>query len=137
MLQVQVHRYRVTGAKCLSEPKHLKNEWCGGWWRTHYGGHPAKDNRPTRPESDPQRRALGEQSQKQPEKAGDEHSEESGADPMTDPVIRRVSVRVMYLTSLVLRCVLSATDALRKVAEQVHESEDSVTEEQRADEQHG
>jgi hypothetical protein len=43
----------------------------------------------------------------------------------------------MHLTSLVLRCVLSATDALRKVAEQVQGPEDSVTEEQRADEQHG
>jgi hypothetical protein len=56
---------------------------------------------------------------------------------MTDPVIRRVSMRDMHLTSLVLRCVLSATDALRKVAEQVQGPEDSVTEEQRADEQHG
>ena len=109
----------------------------GGWWRTHYGGHPAKNHRPTRAESDPQRRALGEQSQKQPEKAGDEHSEVSGADPMTDPVIRRVSMRVTHLTGVVLRCVLSATDALRRVAEQVHGSEYSVTEEQRADEQHG
>jgi hypothetical protein len=43
----------------------------------------------------------------------------------------------MHLTSLVLRCVLSATDALRKVAEQVQGPEDSVTEEQRANEQHG
>jgi hypothetical protein len=56
---------------------------------------------------------------------------------MTDPVIRRVSMRVMHLTSLVLRCVLSATDALRKVAEQVQGPEYCVTEEQRADEQHG
>jgi hypothetical protein len=56
---------------------------------------------------------------------------------MTDLVIRRVSMRVMHLTSLVLRCVLSATDALRKVAEQVQGPEDSVTEDQRADEQHG
>jgi hypothetical protein len=56
---------------------------------------------------------------------------------MTDPVIRRVSMRVTHLTGVVLRCVLSATDALRRVAEQVHGSEDSVTEEQRADEQHG
>ena len=46
-------------------------------------------------------------------------------------------MRVMHLTGLVLRCVLSATDALRKVAEQVQGPEDSVTEEQRADEQHG
>jgi hypothetical protein len=56
---------------------------------------------------------------------------------MTDPVIRRVSMRVIHLTGVVLRCVLSASDALRKVAEQVQGPEDSVTEEQRADEQHG
>ena len=56
---------------------------------------------------------------------------------MTDPVIRRVSMRVTHRTGVVLRCVLSATDALRRVAEQVQGPEDSVTEEQRADEQHG
>ena len=56
---------------------------------------------------------------------------------MTGPVIRRVSVRVTHRTCVVLRCVLSATDALRRVAEQVHRPEYSVAEEQRADEQHG
>jgi hypothetical protein len=38
---------------------------------------------------------------------------------------------------LVLRCVLCVAGALRRVAEQVQGPEDSVTEEQRADEQHG
>jgi hypothetical protein len=46
-------------------------------------------------------------------------------------------MRVIHLTSVVLCCMLSASDALRKIAEQVQGPEGSVTEEQRADEQHG
>jgi hypothetical protein len=102
----------------------------------HYCGHQAMDHRPTRVESNAQRRALGEHPQEQAEETG-EHGEVPSADPMTDPVIRRVPTRVTHRTGVVLRCVLSATDALRRVAEQVQGPEDSVTEEQRADEQHG
>ena len=46
-------------------------------------------------------------------------------------------MRVTHRTGVVVRCVLRATDALRRVAEQVQGSEDPVTEEQRADEQQG
>ena len=85
-------------------------------------------------ESDPQRRALGEQPQEQAEDT-DEHGEVSGA----RPVARGMLVRVTHRPScgLVLHCVLCVAGALRRVAEQVQGSEDPVAEEQRADEQQG
>jgi hypothetical protein len=88
-----------------------------------------------RTECDPQRRALGEQSQEQAEEADDEHGEVRGA----RPVIRGVLVRVTHRAgrSLVLRCVLRVADALWRVADKVQGPEDPVAEEQRADEQHG
>src|SRR5215210_7456503 len=54
---------RVSGARSPSEPEHLKGEWCGGRWGTHYGKHLAQGRGPTRVEYEPQRRELGEQSQ--------------------------------------------------------------------------
>jgi hypothetical protein len=79
-------------------------------------------------EADPQRPALGEQPQKQPEKADGEHGKVPGAGPMAGPVIRGVLVRVTYRTScsLVLRRVLRVTGALRRVADQVQGPEDPV-----------
>ena len=103
----------VTGATSLSEPEHLKSEWCGGRWRMGYGGHWAKGRGPTRGAADPQRRALGEQPQKQPEEAEGEHGEVPGAGPM----IRRVLVRAAHRPGLVLRCVLRVTEAFWGVAE--------------------
>ena len=100
-----------------------------------YGGHRAKDRGPTRGEADPQWRALGEQPHKQPEETEDEHSKVPGA----GPIIRRVLVRAAHHTGrgLVLRCMLRVAGALRRVADQVQDPEDTVAEEQRADEQHG
>jgi hypothetical protein len=90
-------------------------------------------------DADPQRRALGEQPQKQSEKADGEHGKVAGAASMTGPMIRRALVRVTHRTGygLVLRCVLGFADALRRVADQVQAPEDPVAEQQRADEQHG
>jgi hypothetical protein len=92
-----------------------------------------------RGQADPQRRALGEQRQKQPEKAEGEHSKVPGAGLMTDPMIRGVLVRAAHRTgrSVVLRRVAPVARALRRVADQVQGPEDPVAEEQRADEQHG
>jgi hypothetical protein len=84
MLWVQVHRYRVTGAKCFSEPEHLKNGKCGGWWGTQHGGHPAKDLRPTRGDPDPQPGStLWEQPQDQDQQAEGDHGEVCGTYTMT------------------------------------------------------
>jgi hypothetical protein len=76
-----------------------------------YGGHQAKNCRPTRGEADLQRRVLGAQSQTQPEKAEDKHSKVSGAGPMI-PGVLVCAVRPAG-RSLVLR----VADALRRVAE--------------------
>jgi hypothetical protein len=129
----------VSGEKNLSEPEHLKSEWCGGRWRMGYGGHQTKDRGQSCIECDPQRPALGEQPQKQPEKADGEHGEVPGAGLMTGPMIRGGLMRAAHRTGrgLVLRCVLSVAGALRRVADQVQGPEDPVAEEQRADEQHG
>ena len=88
-----------------------------------------------RTECDPQRRALGEQSQEQAEEAEDEHGEVPGA----RPVIRGVLVRVAHRAGrgLVLRLVLRVADARWRVADQVQNPEDPVAQQQRADEQHG
>jgi hypothetical protein len=88
-----------------------------GWWRTQYGGHLAKNYRPTRVESDPQQRALGEEPQEQAEEADGEHGEVPGARPM----IHGVLVRVTHRTGcgLVLRWVLRFAGAQRRVADQV------------------
>ena len=82
-------------------------------------------------ETDPQRSALGEQPQKQPEKADGEHGEVPGARPM----IRRVLVHAAHHTGRGL--VLRVAGALRRVADQVQGPERPVAQEQRADEQHG
>jgi hypothetical protein len=119
------------GAKCLSEPEYLKNEWCGGRWGTHYCGHPANGRGQTRVESNPQRRALEEQSQEQAEDTGGKDSEI----PRACVVARGVLVRLTRPSrGLVLRCMLRGGSALWRVAEQVQGSEDPVAEEQRADE---
>jgi hypothetical protein len=86
-------------------------------------------------ETDPQRSALGEQPQKQPEKAGGEHGEVPGARPMTGSMIRGVPVRTAHRTGRGL--VLSVAGALRRVADQVQAPEDPVAEQQRAGEHHG
>jgi hypothetical protein len=53
-------------------------------------------------------------------------------------VARGMLVRVTRPScGLVLRCVLCAAGALRRVAEQMQRPEDPVAEEQRDDEQHG
>jgi hypothetical protein len=54
-------------------------------------------------------------------------------------MIRWVLARVTYRTDhgLVLRCMLTVADALRRVADQVQGAEDPVAEEKRADEQYG
>jgi hypothetical protein len=57
-----------------------------------YGGPPAKDHRPTRLESDPQRSALGEQPQEQAEDADGEDSEV----PRARIVARGLLVRVTH-----------------------------------------
>jgi hypothetical protein len=92
------------------------------------------DHRPTRLQSDPQRRALGEQRQEQAEEA-DEYGEVRAA----CSVVRGVLVRVTHRADcgVVLYCMLRVAGALWRVAEQVQGSEDPVAEEQRADEQHG
>ena len=80
-----------------------------------------------------------DRSQEQREQAEGEYGEVPGAGSVTVPIIRWVLVRVTYRTdhSLVLRCMLTVADALRKVADQVHGAEDPVAEEKRADEQYG
>jgi hypothetical protein len=80
-----------------------------------------------------------DRSQEQREQAEGEHSKVPGAGSVTGPVIRGVLVRVTYRTDhgLVLRCILSVADALRRVADQVQGAEDPVAEEKRADEQYG
>jgi hypothetical protein len=90
-------------------------------------------------EANPQRPTLGEQPQKQPEKADGEHGEVLGARPMSGSMIRGVLVCGTHRTGrgLVLRCVIRVTGALRRVADQVQGPEDPVTEEQRADDEHG
>ena len=87
---------------------------------------------------DPQLCALGEQPQKQPEKASGEHSEVPGAGLMTCPMVCGVAVRVTDRTGrgLVLRCVLGAAGAQWREADQVQRTEDPVTEKQRADQHH-
>jgi hypothetical protein len=54
-------------------------------------------------------------------------------------MIRWVLVRVTYRTDhgLVLRCMPTVAEALRRVADQVQSAEDPVAEEKRADEQYG
>jgi hypothetical protein len=86
-------------------------------------------------ETDPQRSALGEQPQKQPEKADGEHGEVPGGHSMTGSMIRGVPVRLAHRTGRGL--VLRVAGALRRVADQVQTPEDPVAEQQRADEQHG
>jgi hypothetical protein len=86
-------------------------------------------------ETDPQRPALGEQSQKQPEKADGEHGEVPGGRPMTGSMIRGLPVRAAHRTGRGL--VLRVAGALRRVADQVQAPEDPVAKQQRADEQHG
>jgi hypothetical protein len=56
---------------------------------------------------------------------------------MTGPMIRTVLVRVTHRTGscLVLRCVLHAAGALRKVADQVQGPEDPVADDQRPPEE--
>jgi len=84
-----------------------------------YGAHRAKGRGPTCGEVDPQRRALGEQPQKQPEEAEDEHGKVPGAGPMTGSVTGGVLVRAAHRPGrgLVLRSVLRIADALWRVAE--------------------
>ncbi len=80
-----------------------------------------------------------DRSQEQREQAEGEYGEVPGAGPVTGPMIRWVLVRVTYRTDhgLVLRCMLTVADALRRVADQVQGAEDPVAEEKRADEQYG
>ena len=92
MLQVQVHRYRVTGAKCFSEPEHLKNGKRGGWWGTQHGGHQAKDRSPRRAEPNPQPGGtLWEQPQDQDQQAEGDHGEVRGTYIMTYGVLLGVT----------------------------------------------
>jgi hypothetical protein len=76
-----------------------------------------------------------DRSQEQREQAEGEHGEV----PCAGPVIRWGLVRVTYRTDhgLVLRCMLTVAEALRRVADQVQSAEDPVAEEKRADEQYG
>jgi hypothetical protein len=74
-----------------------------------YGGHRAKGRGPTHGEADPQRSALREQPQKQPEEAEDEHSKVTGAGPMIGGVLVRAAHRPGRI--LVLSCVLRVAEA--------------------------
>ena len=101
-----------------------------------YGGHPAKDHRPRRVESDPHRRALREQPQEQAEET-DEHSKVPGAGSMTGPMTRGLLGRITHRTgrAMVLRWVLCVVGAVWRVADQVQGSEDPVAEKQRPHEE--
>ena len=84
-----------------------------------YGAHRAKGRGPTCGETDPQRRALGEQPHKQPKEAEGEHGKVPGGGSVTGSVTGGVLVRAAHRPGrgLVFRSVLRVADALRRVAE--------------------
>jgi hypothetical protein len=78
---------------------------------------------------------LGEQAYQEAEETG-EHCEVLGAGPVPYWVFVRVG-RSPGVRNPVLRRVLGSSDALRRVADEVHDPEDTVAEQQGACEQHG
>jgi hypothetical protein len=78
---------------------------------------------------------LGEQAYQEAEETG-EHCEVLCADPVAYWVFVRVG-RSPGVRRPVLRRVLGSSDALRRVADEVHYPEDAVAEQQGACEQHG